>query len=567
MKASEYLARFIRAINVERIYTLSGGMIAPLLDAIGEDPDLMLVPVSHEQAAAFAAETEGRLAHRPGIALGTNGPGALNLVSGIASAYYDSVPSIFIAGQVQTYICNVVPGARQSGLQQCNFQEVCSQISKAVYSPQRGEDVPRMLAEAYELCMSNRRGPVVIEIPLDVQTAETGSSDIVVPTVSTQMCPSAAEIEHLADALSHSTRPVMLIGGGARGANEICHRFATKRQLPVVSTIAGLDVSAGLGSLSIGMCGMYGSRVANTVLSEADFVLVVGSRVDHAVLGADPMGFGRKRTVWQIDVDAAEAGTRVKPSSAIIADAKSALEALDSVRSLAAYRVSEAWADRVCSLIEMFPSTGEREAVDGIDPNEFIERLGLHSGEACAYVVDAGHHTWFAAQSLKLRTGQRFVSSTGLHSCGTALPAAMATAFHYRQPVVAIVGDGSVQLNIQELATIMRERLPVKTVILNNSAHGSVRQLQTLITAKRYHASVWGLSNVDHVAVFSAYGVPSRRITSPAEIDEALKWLWEDKGQAQMLDVAFDTSIDVSPTVPFGRQISAMEPKRAPMSR
>ncbi len=559
MKASDYFAKFIHKIGVERVYTLSGGMIAPLLDAIGEHPGIRLIPVSHEQTAGFAAETEGRLAQRPGIALGTNGPGALNLVTGIASAYSDGVPSIFVGGQVQTYISNLVPGGRQSGLQQCDFRAVCQAISKEVIAPTTAREVPHALARAFETSMNGRRGPVVLDMPLDVQMAETQTDTVYVPDLAPRASPDA--LRRLADTLRAADRPVILAGGGVRGAEDACRRLAIRHGLPVVSTIAALDVSAGLGVLGVGMCGMYGTRAANTILTEADVVLVLGSRVDHAVLGADPAAFARKRRVWQVDIDPAEAGSRMKPSEILVADAAVTLAQMEGLQSISSYRVPEAWSKRVNSVIATFPTTAERAKVKGIDPNCFMADLARYSYGASAYVVDAGHHTWFAAQSLVLQTNQRFISSTGLHACGTAIPAAVATALHFRRPVVAIVGDGSVQLNIQDLATVTREALPIKTVIMNNSAHGSVRQLQSEISAGRYHAAVWGLATVDHSAVFAAYGVPSRRIVSPDEVEDALEWLWKTPEQAQMLDVVFDTAIDVSPVVPFGRQLSAMLPK------
>jgi acetolactate synthase-1/2/3 large subunit len=210
--------------------------------------------------------------------------------------------------------------------------------------------------------------------------------------------------------------------------------------------------------------------------------------------------------------------------------------------------------------VAQFPTTGERPKVDGIDPNIFAARLDRFCGPAAAYVVDAGQHTWFVGQSIGLHSGQRFVTSTGLHACGTSIPAAVAAALCLKRPIVAIAGDGAIQLNIQELATVIRERLPIKFVIINNRAHGSVRQFQVEFLAGRYHAAVWGLAHPQLQAVFEAYGIASRQISSPNEIDDALEWLWRQSDQAQMLEVMIDTAIEVSPAVPFGRQISSMVP-------
>ena len=560
MNSSEYFAAFLHAVGIERAYTLSGGMIAPLLDAIGEHPQLKFVAVSHEQSAAFAAETEGQLGNKPGVAIGTSGPGALNLVTGIASAFYDSAPTIFVGGQVQTYIARLVPGGRQSGLQQCDFSSVCATIAKEVFCPKSAREIPDVLARAYEVAMTDRRGPVVLDIPLDVQTGDTGARSVKLPRLPEPAQPSRDIVRQLAEALRQAKRPVMLAGGGAHGAEVVCRRFARRHGLPVVSTTAGLDVAAGLGPLCIGMCGMYGARAANTVLSEADVVLVVGSRLDHAVIGADPTGFARKRQVWQIDIDPAEAGARAKPCHVVIGDVGATLDLLDRSELLAGFAVPSEWTSRVNDIVVQFPTTGERAATNGIDPNHFAAHMERFCGPAAAFVVDAGQHTWFVGQSLGLSSGQRFVTSTGLHACGTAIPAAIAAALCLKRPVVAIAGDGAIQLNIQELATVVREKLPIKTVIINNRAHGSVRQFQVEFLAGRYHGAVWGLAHPDLQAVFTAYGIASRKISSPNEIDDALEWLWREPGQAQMLEVMIDTAIEVSPSVPFGRQISAMVP-------
>jgi acetolactate synthase-1/2/3 large subunit len=561
VNASQYFAAFLHNIGVERVYTLSGGMIAPLLDALGEHPVINLVAVSHEQAAAFAAETEGKLSPNPGVAIGTSGPGALNLVTGIASAYYDSVPAIFVGGQVQTYLGDIVPGGRQSAIQQSDFAAVCKPIAKEVFCPRSAREIPDILATAYGIVMAGRRGPVVLDIPLDVQLGDTGETQVRQLRRPEASPPDSPDVQRLADNLRQAQRPVILVGGGAHGAETTCRALAVKHQLPVVSTTAGLDIAAGLGPLGIGMCGMYGSRAANTVLSEADFVLVFGSRLDHAVLGADPVSFARKRQIWQVDIDPAEAGARAKPCNILVADVAAALEQLSGAAALVEYTVPKAWTLRVAEIVSLYPTTGERAPGSGIDPNRFAARLGSHCRSAAAYVVDAGQHTWFVGQSLVLEAGQRFVTSTGLHACGTSIPAAIGAAMYLKRSIVLIAGDGSIQLNIQDLATIVRENLPIKTVIINNRAHGSVRQFQVEATAGRYHAAVWGLAEPDLGAVFSAYGIAARRISSPDEVEEALEWLWREPDRPGMLEVMIDTDIEVRPSVPFGRQISAMVPR------
>ena len=328
MNAARYFADFIEALGVRHVYTLSGGMIAPLLDAIGEHKSLNLVAMSHEQSAAFAAETEGRLFERPGVAIGTSGPGAINLVSGIASAYFDSIPALYVGGQVQSYLEMLLPESRQSGLQQCDFAGMCAPIVKATYSPKKAPQIPEILTEAYRVSMSDRPGPVVVYFPLDVQMGEVQQVSIEVPKLPVTKSVSSGDVAGIVRDLYSAHRPILFVGGGARNSRRNFRKLSRTFRIPVVSTIAGLDVAAGLNNLQIGMCGMYGTRAANTVMSEADFVLILGSRVDHAVLGADPARFAQKRAVWHVDIDPAEAGKRMKIGNTLIADCNSVISTI-----------------------------------------------------------------------------------------------------------------------------------------------------------------------------------------------------------------------------------------------
>jgi acetolactate synthase-1/2/3 large subunit len=560
MKASAYIAEFLNRIGSRRIYTLSGGMVAPLLDAIGEHPSLQIIPVSHEQTASFAAETEGKLDNRPGVAIGTNGPGALNLVTGIASAYCDGVPTLFISGQVQTYLAQLVPQGRQSGLQQIDFAAVCRPIAKEVISITSPAEIPDAFVRAYQVCMGGRKGPVVLDIPLNVQLGETACERVVVPELPAPLPPPKERIDDFARALLEAKRPVVLAGGGAHGSEHLFRGVIRSLGLPIVCTTAGIDMAAGMHELYVGMCGMYGGRAANSVLSESDFVLVLGSRLDHAVLGGDPAGFARKRTIWQADIDPGEAGVRAKPSQVIVADVGKTLEAIGAASVLAKYVLPASWRERVDEIRASMPTNAEQPEMDGINPNHLASQLGLHSRRAAAYVADAGQHTWWLGQSIALESHQRLITSTGLHACGTSIPAAIAASLNLKRPVVVVAGDGGIQLNIQDLVTIIREKLAVKFLIMNNRAHGSVRQFQVDAMDSRFHAAVWGLAHPDFQEVFKGYGIPGKRITRGDEIGAALDWLWEETNQPRMVEAMIDTDLLVRPYVPFGRQLSAMSP-------
>jgi acetolactate synthase-1/2/3 large subunit len=562
MKTNEYVAQFLAQIGVRRTYLLSGGMIAPLIDAIGEHEDLKLVTVAHEQAAGFCADAEGRLTGIPGVALGTSGPGALNLVTALATCYYDSVPAIFIGGQVQTYLGRRLRPLRQFGLQECDFPAVTAPIAKMVLSPKTARELPELLATAYTVAVSERPGPVVVDIPFDVQIGETDRATVALPERRAAIEPTPNSIASAADALTSAQRPLVLAGGGVRcaGARAACRDFVTRFCLPLATTIAALDVLPGIAPLRVGMPGTYGTRAANLTMDACDLLLVLGSRLDQGVLGADPGAFARQRTVIQIDMEAGELAARIKSNSAIHADLGPALAQLDVALSARGHRTPDAWIAHIAEIARAHPDLAERPASEMIDPNRFFARLGLASRAAGTFCVDAGQHTWHCAQSLRLQDGQRFLSGTGLWAMGSALPTAIGAALATGRPAVAVAGDGSVQLNIQELGTAKREELPLKIVVIDNASHGMVRQFQAEFMEGRFHATAWNYQVPDLVRICEAYGLEAQSVRQDAEVEAALAWLWSDPQRAQCLRVVVDPGVNVSPSVPFGRQLRDMEP-------
>jgi acetolactate synthase I/II/III large subunit len=562
MKTNEYVAQFLSQIGVARTYLLSGGMIAPLIDAIGEHRNLKLITVAHEQAAGFCADAEGRLTGIPGVALGTSGPGALNLVTALAACHYDSVPAIFIGGQVQTYVRRGSRLTRQFGLQECDFPTVTAPIAKMVVSPRNAREVPELLASAYVAAVSDRPGPVVVDIPFDVQIGETGCAQVVPAERPGVAVPTPESITFAADAIAAAQRPLVLAGGGVRcaGASAACRDLVRRFSLPLVTTVAALDVLPYDAPLRVGMPGTYGTRAANLTMDACDLLLVLGSRLDQGVLGADPAAFARQRTVVQIDIDADELGARIKSNHAMRADVGAALGQLITALEARGYRAPEQWIARIAEIAHAYSDVDERPPSEAIDPNRFFARLGQASGAAGTFCVDAGQHTWHCAQSLQLQHGQRFLSSTGLWAMGSAIPTAIGAALATGRPAVAVAGDGSVQLNIQELGTAVREELPLKVVVIDNGAHGMVRQFQSEFMQGRFHATVWNYRVPDLVRICEAYGLAARSMRHDAEVDAALAWLWSDPRRAQCLHVITDLNVNVSPSVSFGRQLRDMHP-------
>ncbi|WP_165390368.1 thiamine pyrophosphate-binding protein [Thalassococcus sp. S3] len=559
MKANHYLAEFLARIGVKHVYQLSGGMIAPLLDAVGEHPALRLIDIVHEQSGGFAADTEARLTNVPGVAMGTSGPGALNLATAMATSFYDSVPMIYIGGQVQSYLQVNGKATRQSGLQECPFGAVAAPICKAVFQPGSGKDVPDMLGEAYKTAMSGRPGPVLIDFPFDCQIAETDAESVRDPDPIAPDTPNPETIAACADMLRTAERPILLAGGGVRATGrEAVRSLSRDMGLPMVTTISALDAADPTADTSLGLCGVYGTRRGNLALSEADAVLCIGSRLDHGVIGADPAGFTRRRSVFRVDIDEGEAGARHIKAEVAHADAGAFAAALHDSLSEAQFVLPDPWRQRLRALRDEVSDTAERRHGDSIDPNRFLAALGQASSAAGSYCIDAGQHTWHSAQSLRLKPDQRYVSSTGLWAMGCGLPAAIGAALITKRPAVVIAGDAAVQLNIQEAAIVARERLPVKVVILDNSGHGMVRQFQDEFLDSRHHGTEPQPPDLN--AVFAAYGFAERTVANDQDVADALDWLWATPEAPAVLRVMISAKDHVSPSVPFGRQLRDMKP-------
>jgi acetolactate synthase I/II/III large subunit len=567
MTAAGFVARWLVARGMREVFELSGGMIGHLLDAFAREGQLRVLEVHHEQAAAFAACGLAQMRGRPSVAVASAGPGALNLISGIAAAHYDSVPLLAIVGQVQSYLRRGDRPVRQWALQETDFRRVVAPVAKAVFTAETALDVPRLLDEAHLAATSGRPGPAVVEIPFDVQgrALPAAPADARLDPGEPPLAPDEGE-RHAGDGwwqtFTTAQRPVILAGGGVRaaGAASLFRRWVERMGLPVVATLRGLDLLPSGHPLRAGLIGIYGVRSANQVLAESDGLLVLGSRLDHGVTAGNEFWLARGRKIVQVDVDGGELGARLHEAVTVRMDLKRFLErALER----SAPSPGSGWTRRVAELAARYPEDEERPPVDdAIDPNRFLRRLSEASPRAAAFVLDAGQHTWWAAQSLRLAEGVRLLASPGLLAMGYALPAAIGVAYGERRPVVAVVGDGGLQLQIQELQTIVRARLPLKIVVLNNRCHGLVRQFQEEHFQGRFPATVWGYDVPAFAQVAAAYGIEARAIGSPSETDGALDALWGDAEQPWLLDVSIPTATSVWPFVPFGAGVGQMRPAR-----
>ncbi|WP_433534565.1 thiamine pyrophosphate-binding protein [Micromonospora sp. CA-249363] len=557
---SEYVAQWLSVNGISRVFTLPGGMIAPMLDAIHRRAGIELITMHHEQAVAFAADGVGRFAGAPGVAFATAGPGATNMLTAIASAYLDSVPAIFVTGQVQSYLLKGDRPIRQYGFQECDVVAMAAPVTKAAWRAGSGDEVPELLDRAMRLAVDGRPGPVLVELPSDVQTMSVPPQ--AAPRRVTATAPSAVDPGTIAEVLHELTsasRPLVLVGGGvqAAGAAEPARRLLRRLGVPVAASVTALDVLPSEDPLRLGMIGMYGNRWVNLAVSEADFVLVLGSRLDFGTLGADVAAWGRGRQVIQVDCDPGEM-RRVRKARTIVAELRSFFDAALTASDGQVFPNHDEWRTHIDRTRAQRPDTEELTGHAGINPNVLMRQLSAASHPAAAFVIDAGQHLWWACQSLQPAQGQRLLPALGLGPCGWAFPAAIGVACHARRPVVVVAGDGAFQFNIQELQTVARGQLPIKLVIVDNGAHGSVRQLQEEAFEGRYPTTVEGYDAPDFARVSEAYGIASRSVSRPEEVPDALAWLWRDESAPALLHVRIPTELNVYPNVPFGAALTVM---------
>jgi acetolactate synthase-1/2/3 large subunit len=565
VKASDYIAGVLERRGVRHVFEMSGGMIAHLLDSLAERTRIRIVSMHHEQAAAFAADAWGRMTGIPGVAMATSGPGATNLLTGIGSCYFDSSPAVFITGQVNRHELRGDRAIRQLGFQETDIVSMARPITKAAWPVDEVEQLPRLLDAAFDLAVSGRPGPVLLDVPMDVQRAQVAADEP--PADVARADASALDLEPMFADLRRARRPLILVGGGihASGSESAARELARTLGVPAVTSLMARDVFPHGDPLYAGMIGTYGNRWANLALGACDVLLVLGSRLDIRQTGSDTAAFRGERILHHVDCEPGELNNRVTGCHAILADLRAFFAAaLPMARTLG--RVGSAgWVAEIDALRRRWPDTRELE-VDGINPNQLMHDLSRVSGEAAAYVLDAGQNQMWGAQSLELHPGQRFITSGGMAPMGYALPAAIGTAFAAgSRPVVVIAGDGGLQCNVQELETVVRNRLPLKLVVLNNRCHGMVRQFQETYFEGRYHSTYWGYSAPDFARVAEAYGIPARTVSATSEVADAVAWLWSRPGDPALLQVMIDTFANTYPKIAFGRPITEMEPLATPM--
>ncbi|MBM5795559.1 MAG: biosynthetic-type acetolactate synthase large subunit, partial [Cyanobacteria bacterium M_surface_7_m2_037] len=549
----------LRRHGVEHIFGYPGGAILPIYDELHKAESrgwLKHILVRHEQGGTHAADAYARATGKVGVCFGTSGPGATNLVTGIATAHMDSVPMVVITGQVPRAAIGT------DAFQETDIFGITLPIVKHSWVVRDPRDIGRIVAEAFLIAASGRPGPVLIDVPKDVGVEEFDYTPVEPGSAKpagfkATPAPEATAIEAALALIRQARRPLLYVGGGAIscGAHQQVHQLAERFRLPVTTTLMGKGAFDEQHPLAVGMLGMHGTAYANFAVTECDLLIAAGARFDDRVTGRLD-GFAPRAQVIHIDIDAAELGKTRTPDVPVVADVKQALEAMLSASSGedSAGR-TEAWLERINSWKQHYPLVVPAPEGD-IAPQEVVAMLQELAPKA--YITtDVGQHQMWAAQFL--HTGpRRWISSAGLGTMGFGMPAAMGvqTAFPSEQ-VICVAGDASILMNIQELGTLSQYNLAVKVVVLNNGWQGMVRQWQESFYGERYSASemTGGMPNFPQVA--EGFGVKGVRISERANLRQQLSEALAHPGPA-FIEVQVRRNENCYPMVPPGASNAQM---------
>ena len=534
--------------GVTQLFGYPGGAIMPVYDALTQSTQLQHILVRHEQAAALAADAYGRVTGRPGVCIATSGPGATNLVTGIANAFLDSAPMVAITGQVAS------PLMGTDAFQEVDIFGITLPIVKHSFIVRRTADIPRIFAEAFHLARSGRPGPVLIDLPKDMGVMAAAPDPLRLPADEPQPLDELA-IARADRLIAAAERPVLYFGGGIAIARaELPLReFARRSGMPSVATLKGLGGIPTDDPLFLGMLGMHGTRAANMAIHECDLLVCVGARFDDRATGK-PDSFAPDAKVIHIDGDPAEIGKLRDPDVGISGDISVALEALTARADRAV-----GWAQRCAAQRAAWAFRYDAPG-NGIYAPALLKQLSEKAGDRAIFSCDVGQHQMWVAQHCRFTRPQAHLTSAGLGTMGYGIPAGIGAQFADPEAlVITVSGDGSFMMNVQELATIRRYRLPLKIVLIDNSQLGMVRQWQELFFEENF-SEIDLSDNPDFAEVAHAFGIEAFTIDHRAEVDGAIKRLLDTPGPI-LCHVRIDPRENVWPLVPPNSSNSQMMEK------
>lgn len=560
MKASDYIVEFLIAHKITDVFGYPGGMVTHLMDSFGKYSEKITTHLNyHEQACAMAACAWAEITGLPGVAYATSGPGATNLLTGIACAYFDSIPCIFITGQVNTYEQKDELGVRQKGFQETDIVSITQTLTKKSIMVRSTQELPGVLEDAYRVSMEGRKGPVLIDIPMNVFRGELIEQSA---TNNNSHIKENDDVDRIAneiiETLKNAKRPVILAGHGIAlsQTTDLFRHFVKATGIPTVTSMLGVDTIPSNDPCCFNMIGAYGVRWANHIINHSDCVLCLGSRLDCRQTGVNKSQFAPFASIIRVDIDSGEMENVTKTGEKqYCVLLEQLIPALDKKCTHTKW-LFEQWR-QCCENIKTVLASVDRDEPG----NLFAQTLGEVLPERVTVTTDVGQNQVWIAQSMAIGDSQRLLSSGGHGAMGYSLPAAIGASIATRKPVVCVTGDGGFQMNIQELETVVREKLPVKIILLNNHALGMIHHFQEMYFDSCFiqTEAATGFTVPDFQSIAKAYGIKTLFAPNREDLEEALTTEYP-----VFIEIPLPQNTHVFPKLGLNKPIHEQEPPLPP---
>lgn len=564
---SELVVDFLSDKKIARVFDLSGGMITYLEDAISRRRGIECIPMHHEQAAGFAAEGYARKSQNFGVAMATSGPGATNLITAIGSSYFDSIPTMFIVGQVHSDNIKKNNRVRQEGFQETDIVSVVKPLTKYAVLIKDTNSLVYELEKAHFIMKSGRCGSVLVDIPINIQRTEVEANNIkhfigskehramMKDEIKSFEKIDSKKVTKLGELLKKSKAPIVIIGNGVRisGATVKLFDFVDNNNLPVVSSLMGIDSYPHNENL-VGFIGSNGNRDANIVFANADLIIALGTRLDIRQTG-DPKFFNNKAILVHVDIDSRSIDYSIKSKLSFSVDLNAFFDAVKEMRNPA----KPTWVKFIRTVQKQFA----RPAVYGkktVDPNTLVREISNATSFDSIIVADVGQNQMWCAQSWQIKKGQRLLFSGGMGAMGFSIPAAIGAWFASKKSdLIVVCGDGGLQINIQEMETVARNGIPMKLFIFNNKSLGMVREFQDLYFNKRYQSTVLGYGCPDLKKIAHAYNFEYARIGGLEQQDSVVAVALMSR-KPVLIEVDLEMTAALQPKVVYGHALDDQAP-------
>lgn len=570
MNLSDYLLKFLQEKKIKHVFTLTGGAVSFLIDAFTRNKNINYVAVAHEQAASMMADSYSRVGPNFSCTMATSGPGATNLITGIACSYFDSIPSLHITGQVNTYEQQSyhpsTKNVRQVGFQETDIVNIIKPITKFSYKLKNASEIKYILEKSYHIATSGRPGPVLIDIPMDFQRKVLNFRSLKRFKPKKKLIKVKIlkkKIIQIQKKIEKSSRPVIILGGGikyARAEKKIS-LFLKNFDIPIVSTWSGLDLIDHRNKNYIGNIGVYGSRAANFSVQNSDLILCIGSRLDTRVTGGVPKSFARGAYKIVVDVDKNELNKKrgVEINIKVNEDIN---DFVSNYLKIKKFKIKKnKWLDQCVKWKKKYLITNEnhKDKKNKINPYKFITNLSDVLDKNDIIISSTGAHLTWVMQSFKVKYGQKLYSAFGNSPMGYALPASIAASLiKNKKKIICLDGDGSLLLSIQELNTVKKLNLPIKIFIFNNNGYGIIKQFQELYLNKRYQATGKEVSNLNFKKIATGFGINYNNMKNNYNKKKIKKII--SSNNPEIIELHIDQYQKIVPKLTFGKPIEDLTP-------